>query len=181
VSAATVDLVFRLLDEDGSAAYFGEALTITEHQLQTAHAAELAGAPRPLVVAALLHDVGWLLASSSPRQPSGPHEELGADWLSGLLPAAVTEPVRLHVLAKRYLCATRPEYHAALSESSRDTLVSQGGPLEPGSLKQFEEPGSAADAVRLRLWDDCAKVPGAPTPSLDHYRPVVVELSAKAN
>lgn len=194
MSGAGVDALLRLLAEQGSGEYFGEKVTITEHQLQAAHLAELDGASAPLVVAALVHDVGWLLAAAS-DQPSGrpeplgrhdpprlhetigPHEEIGAEWLSAFLPLSVTEPVRLHVLAKRYLSAVWPAYHDGLSPASRRTLVAQGGPLDHDAVRSFEASPHAADALRLRVLDDQAKQTGARTPGLGHYEPLLRELA----
>jgi len=178
IAAPSVEGVLRLLREEGSRAYFGEAVTITEHQLQAARQAEIEGAAAALIVAALLHDIGWVLQASSPESATGPHEQLGAEWLSSFLPPAVTEPVRLHVVAKRYLCATRPGYDARLSDASRRTLVDQGGPLEGEAVRDFEANAYASDAVRLRLWDDLAKVPGAWTRDLDQYAPLLRALAA---
>ncbi len=178
MSDANVESLLRLLREDGAVAYFGEDVTVTEHQLQAAQRAELEGAPDPLIVAALVHDIGWILAASAGGEKWEPHEQLGADWLSGFLPPAVTEPVRMHVLAKRYLCSTRPDYYDELSEESRRTLVNQGGLLEDREVKQFEGLAHSGDAIRLRIWDDLAKVPGWETPGLDHYERLLSELSA---
>jgi len=175
---ATVETLVRLLREKGAVAYFGEDVTVTEHQLQAAELAELEGAPESLIVAALVHDIGWILQLSATGQSWEPHEQLGADWLSGFLPPTVTEPVRLHVLAKRYLCSTRPVYYAELSEASRHTLVNQGGLLENYEVSDFEALAHSGGAVRLRIWDDLAKVPGAKTPGLDHYAPLLWKLSA---
>ncbi len=178
VSDATVETLLQLLREDGAASYFGEDVTVTEHQLQAAQRAELEGASDTLIAAALVHDIGWILAASAGGESWEPHEQLGADWLSGFLPAAVTEPVRMHVLAKRYLCSTRPEYYGELSEVSRQTLVNQGGLLTDREVREFEDLAHSGDAVRLRIWDDLAKVPGYETPDLDHYAPLLSELSA---
>jgi predicted HD phosphohydrolase len=178
MSAPTVARVLGLLRVEGSVGYFGEDVTLTEHQLQTAHRAELEGASASLIVAALLHDIGWIVQASSRGHREVPHEQLGADWLSTLLPREVTEPIRLHVPAKRYLCSTRQGYQATLSETSLRTLVAQGGPLDAGEVLEFERNSHASDALRLRQWDDLAKVPGAPTPDLDHYAPLLSDLAA---
>jgi phosphonate degradation associated HDIG domain protein len=177
MNAPTVERVLGLLREEGSVGYFGEDVTLTEHQLQSAHRAELEGASQSLVIAALVHDIGWIVQAVSPDRREIPHEQLGAEWLSSLLPPSVTEPIRLHVEAKRYLCATRPDYHATLSETSQRTLVAQGGPLEADGVREFERNPHAADALQLRHWDDLAKVPGASTPDLDHYAPLLAELA----
>jgi predicted HD phosphohydrolase len=156
----------------GGAAYLGEPVTQLEHACQTAQLAVLAGASDAAVVAALLHDVGWLLPGTGPDDSassdarvsagaSGDHALRGAAWLGqGGLPAEVTEPIRLHVEAKRWLCATSPEYYERLSDASRATLARQGGAHDAAGRRAFEAEPFADLAVRLRRWDDDAKVPG---------------------
>ena len=138
--------------------YFGEPVTQKEHALQCGWLAEREGAAAALVVAALLHDVGHLLSSESEdaadRGIDQLHQDAGQRWLSQFFGPDVTEPVRLHVDAKRYLCATDPDYYAALSEASRQSLRLQGGPLRSSDLSAFAEQPFAMDAVRLRRWDD---------------------------
>src|SRR5262249_43366742 len=111
-----VDVITRLFETGGNAAYFGEPVSQTEHALQTAHLAESEGAPDSLVVAALLHDVGHLLdglpESIADTGIDGRHEAGGSEWLSRHFGPAVVDPVRLHVAAKRYLCAVDPGYLA---------------------------------------------------------------------
>src|SRR5207248_2631275 len=129
---------------------------------------EAAGAPAPLVAAALLHDVGHLrhepqgglggIRVSSPRDSTDArHGTAGAQWLSRWFGPAVTEPVRLHVAAKRYLCATEPGYFGLLSPESVRTLALQGGPMMPEQVTAFEALPCARDAVAVRRWDDEAK------------------------
>jgi phosphonate degradation associated HDIG domain protein len=170
-----VDLVMNLFADKGQTAYFGEAVTQTEHALQTAHQAEQAGAGNELIAAALLHDVGHLLhglpEDIAAMGIDGRHESSGAAWLRRYFSPAVADPVRLHVAAKRYLCAIDRAYLPGLSTASRVSLNLQGGPFSADDARRFEqEPGWQA-AVALRCWDDAAKVPGLIVPGLDHYRP----------
>ncbi|HEX3947533.1 MAG TPA: HD domain-containing protein [Acidimicrobiales bacterium] len=163
--------VLDILATSGSEAYLGEPVSVADHSLQAAQAAELDGAAPSLVVAALLHDIGWLLRSG-PRR----HGERGAAFLIELFGPEVTEPIRLHVGAKRYLCTIDPDYRSTLSGASRRTLRSQGGLLDETAREAFADEPYAGAAVRLRLYDDQAKVPGAATPELEHYAPLVVGL-----
>ncbi len=165
------------LREYGRTAYLGERVSITEHMLQAAHAAERAGAPPALVAAALLHDIAYVLhePAADPGLDVG-HAALGGRLLAPRFGPAVSEPVRLHVAAKRYLCAVEPGYRAALSPASVRTLAAQGGPLTDAEAREFEASPHAADAVRLRRWDEAAKVIGAPVPDVDHYRPLLEAL-----
>lgn len=171
MAGVTVDEVLAALRARGREAYLGEPVTVTEHSLQTAQAAELDGTSPALTVAALLHDIGWLL-HAGPR----PHEIRGSAFLATNFGPAVTEPVRLHVAAKRYLCTIDPGYRAALSAESRRTLGRQGGLLDEEAREAFAAEPFAADALRLRRYDDRAKVPGANTPDLDHYVPLVESM-----
>jgi phosphonate degradation associated HDIG domain protein len=164
----------------GHAEYHGEPVSQAEHALQAAHLAERAGADDTLVTAALLHDVGHLLhklgEDVAERGVDDRHEQLGCAWLRRWFGPAVAEPVRLHVAAKRYLCATDPAYLARLSSASRLSLELQGGPFTPAEVAAFQTNPHAAAAVRLRHWDDEAKVTGLAVPPLEHYRPRLVRL-----
>ena len=169
------DAVFRLFAERGSGLYFGEAVTETEHALQTAHLAEEADAPATLVAAALLHDVGHLLhdlgEDVAERGIDGRHEAVGAAWLATHFGPAVADPVRLHVAAKRFLCAVNPAYLDELSPASRRSLELQGGPFSSEEQAAFRAEPHWEAAVALRRWDDAAKVPGLAVPGVEHYRP----------
>jgi phosphonate degradation associated HDIG domain protein len=170
-----VDVITHLFETGGNAAYFGEPVSQTEHALQTAHQAESEGATDALVVAALLHDVGHLLhglpESIADKGIDGRHEAGGSDWLARHFGPAVVDPVRLHVAAKRYLCAVDPEYLAILSPASQQSLRLQGGPFDAASVNEFEAEPFYREAVQLRRWDDQAKIPGLNVPPLAHYTP----------
>ena len=174
-SKATVDRIIDMLESGGASLYFGEAVTQLEHALQTAALAEHAGASDALVVAALLHDIGHLVhgldEDISVQGVDAHHEEVGHIWLSDHFGPAVTEPIRLHVAAKRYLCATDAAYIQSLSAASLASLALQGGPMSQREVDAFAGVPWAHEATVLRLWDDEAKVPGLTVPPLDHYRP----------
>ena len=168
-----VEIVEDCLGVRGNEMYFGEPVTQRAHALQCARLAEQSGANDALVVAALLHDIGHLVhdlgESIADDGIDARHEEFGQRWLSRYFGLEVTEPVRLHVAAKRYLCGCDRAYEASLSEASRQSLALQGGPLSPRERTDFAELPFARDAVRLRRWDDQAKRPGVPVPELAHY------------
>jgi phosphonate degradation associated HDIG domain protein len=180
-SLAQIDALFAAL---GARAYSGEPVTQLEHALQCARLAEAEGAAEPLVAAALLHDIGHLVndCGDTPTAQGidDRHQFHGARWLRTLFGREVTEPVRLHVAAKRWLCAMRPGYLEALSADSQRSLVLQGGPFDTAEAEAFSQTPFAADAVRLRLWDDAAKVAGLPTPTLADYRPLLARCVAQA-
>jgi phosphonate degradation associated HDIG domain protein len=172
-----VDFVMRLFKDKGDASYIGEPVSQTEHALQAAWSAEQAGASPALVAAALLHDIGHLLHNlpedCAEHGIDDAHEELGARWLVKHFGPDVTEPVRLHVPAKRYLCSTDPDYQGQLSEASLLSLKLQGGPFTPEEVAEFRCNTHADAAVALRRHDDVAKIPGLSTPTLEHFRPIL--------
>jgi len=137
-----VDFILQLFQEKGDAAYFGEPVSQTAHGLQSAHLATNAGADDEVVVAALIHDVGHLLhglpETVADQGIDGRHEDQGAVWLARYFGEEVTEPIRLHVAAKRYLCAVDPEYLGKLSSASVLSLQLQGGPFNAGEVRNFE-------------------------------------------
>ncbi|WP_420996770.1 phosphonate degradation HD-domain oxygenase [Cupriavidus sp. 30B13] len=161
-----------LFSGHGANYYGGEAITQTEHALQSAYLSEQAGDPEPLVVASLLHDLGHLVMAEDSTTDMR-HQEVGADLLAVGFGPAVTEPIRLHVAAKRYLCATEPGYQDALSPASQHSLALQGGPFDAAQAQAFLAQPHGAEAVRLRRYDDLAKVVGLVTPPLEHYLPIV--------
>lgn len=177
------DQVQGLLDGPGRAAYLGEPVSQAEHALQAAWLAERAGAPDDLVVAALLHDVGHLVLATTEdpadRAVDAHHEDAGAAWLVEHFGPRVAGPAQLHVAAKRYLCAVEPGYHAGLSEASRESLALQGGPMSPDEVAKFERHPDHAQAVRLRRWDDEAKVAGLAVPGPEHYRARIEALALR--
>lgn len=167
------DEVTRLFEQAGGSQYGGEAVTQLEHGLQAAFLAEEEGAPSDLIVAALLHDIGHLLHNLPDDAPDQGvddlHEDLGAAWIEGRFPPSVLEPVRLHVEAKRYLCAVEPGYLESLSEPSRVSLFLQGGPMSEEECEEFRRGEFFDYSIRLRRWDDEAKIAGLETPPLAHF------------
>jgi phosphonate degradation associated HDIG domain protein len=177
-----VDELQAIYGRRGAEAYFGDCVSVTEHGLQCAHFASKAGAPPALIIAALLHDVGHLI-EPAPDQISdwttdARHELCGARWLSTRFGPTVSEPVRLHVAAKRYLCAVDAGYAAFLSPASVRTLQLQGGVMSVPELAAFEAEPHHREAVQLRRWDDGAKVAGLSTPDFRHYAPLLERLGS---
>ncbi|MBP6404223.1 MAG: phosphohydrolase [Ramlibacter sp.] len=163
----------QLFADKGGEQYTGEPVTQLEHALQSAMLAENEGASDALVTAALLHDLGHLLhdlgATPTLQGVDDVHQYRALPFLRGLFGDEVLEPIKLHVDAKRYLCATRADYFAALSDDSRRSLALQGGVFSPSQAEAFiSQPGAEA-AVRLRIWDDLAKADGLVTPPLAHF------------
>jgi gamma-butyrobetaine dioxygenase len=166
-----IEAIAGLFAGPGAGDYLGEEVTMGVHMRQAAALAEMAGADGALVAAALLHDIGHLRHESDSR-----HGAAGALWLSQWFGAAVTEPVRLHVTAKRYLCATEPGYFERLSAESVRTLSLQGGAMDAGEVAAFGAQPYAQDAVAVRRWDDEAKDPAVIPPEFAHFEPLLASL-----
>ena len=169
-----------LFASEGAADYLGEPVTQAVHMLQAAALAEAAGCPPALIAAALLHDVGHFTGAISGHElmagTDNRHSDQGAAWLAQWFGPEVTEPVRLHVAAKRYLCATEPGYSARLSPASVYTLGVQGGPMTPDAAEDFAASPYAADACQLRRFDDQAKDAAVVPPPFEHFVPVLAGL-----
>jgi len=164
-----IEAIVRLYAEKGGGQYGSEAVSQLEHALQCVQLALAEGAGSELAAAAFLHDVGHLVAPrphSMGREVDDVHQYLALPFLRGKFGAAVLEPIKLHVDAKRYLCHTEPGYWERLSPASKHSLELQGGVYSEEAAAAFLRQRRAADAVRLRRWDDLAKVPGAPAPDL---------------
>jgi len=172
-----LDEIRKLFAQSGASRYGGEAVSQLEHALQAAMFAERAQADPALIAAALLHDVGHLLhdlPDDAPEQGiNDVHEARGAKWLARHFGPDVVAPVRLHVTAKRYLCAADADYAAQLSEPSRVSLRLQGGPMTADEMADFRRHPHFEAAVRLRRWDEAAKVKDLATPNLEHFLAII--------
>jgi phosphonate degradation associated HDIG domain protein len=195
-AANPIGQIADLFASEGASEYLGEPVTQAAHMLQAARLAEQEGADDALIAAALLHDVGHFAgavsgeaegaddlpgAEFSGSVPPQMHSHSGADWLAQWFGPEVTEPVRLHVAAKRYLCAVEPGYAKTLSAASVYTLGVQGGPMSGAELDEFAASPYARDACRLRRWDDAAKDPDVAAPPFEHFEPLLAGLVRKEN
>lgn len=188
MSDDVIGLLIAILERNRGLRYGEQDVGMVDHMLQTAALAEAAGASDALVAAALLHDIGHF-GTDIPdgntdarhtvmleQRIDRAHEAVGARLLEAHFGPAVTEPVRLHVAAKRYLSALDGDYAATLAPAARHTLTLQGGPFTEEECRAFDARPGAADALALRRFDDRAVVPGAQTPALAHYRPLLESL-----
>jgi predicted HD phosphohydrolase len=178
-------MIARLLEamtHSAARQYGAERVSELAHALQCAERAEAAGADPELILACLLHDVGRFAVDQSlvfdrvgGARPDGArgHHEVGADLIAPFVPERVAWLVRMHADAKRYLCTTEPGYHATLSPASRHTLTLQGGLMSPEEVRRHAAHPWMADALRLRRWDDLAKIVGAPTRPLEAWEPLL--------
>ncbi|QDT32449.1 phosphonate degradation HD-domain oxygenase [Thalassoglobus polymorphus] len=185
MATPTTHKLLELFEKHGNSQYGGEDVTQLDHALQAATLAEKEGASPELIVAALLHDVGHLLHNLPENAPDqgidDHHESLGYRFACQLFPESVTEPIRMHVVAKRYLCAVEPDYFSTLSQPSVVSLELQGGPMNEREVSEFERKPFAHDAVRLRRWDDTAKDPALKTPPLSHFEKYLSEVALKGS
>jgi phosphonate degradation associated HDIG domain protein len=175
--ATIVPFLAGIFERRGAEEYLGEPVTIAEHMLQGAALAESEGASDELVAAALLHDIGHFTSEFGAYSPDDVedkhHDDAGAEVLGPFFPPLVTECVRLHVAAKRYLCATDPTYFSKLSTASVHTLSLQGGPMSAAEVAEFRQNPFYDEAVRVRIWDEGGKVPGMKTRAFADYAPLL--------
>jgi len=175
--ATIVPFIANIFERRGAESYLGEPVTMSEHMLQGARLAEAAGESDELVAAALLHDIGHYTSEFGTYSPDDTeerhHDEEGARVLEPFFPPIVTECVRLHVAAKRFLCTTEPSYFGKLSEASVHTLSLQGGSMNDDEVAAFRRNPHFEAAVKVRLWDEGAKETALETPPFRHYEPLL--------
>lgn len=172
----TVQHVIDLYAARGGARYGSELVSQLEHALQCVQLAQEEGAGAELVAAAFLHDVGHLVVERPHfmgREIDDLHQFVGLPLLRGLFGAAVLEPIRLHVEAKRYLCHAEAGYWERLAPSSKYSLELQGGPFSAVEAGSFLGRLHAREAIRLRRWDDRARLPGQSLRDLDFVAAVL--------
>lgn len=169
-----------IFDRRGAEEYLGEPVSMGEHMLQGAALAEQNGQSEEIIAAALLHDIGhftsefgtFTMADTEDRY----HEEAGAEVLERFFPSVITDCVRYHVAAKRYLCATKPAYFDRLSEASVHSLNLQGGPMSGEEVEAFEQNPNLKEIVAVRYLDDAGKHAGMETPDFWHFAPILQRL-----
>lgn len=178
-----VAFIGSIFDRRGDEEYLGEPVTMGEHMLQGATIAEQDGQPEEIIVAALLHDIGhftsefgtFMMDDTEDRH----HEDAGAAVLERFFPKIVTDCCRYHVAAKRYLCATRPDYFNRLSEASIHSLNLQGGAMTAEEVAVFEQNPNLKDIIAVRYLDEAGKQAGMKTPDFWHFAPMVQNLVDK--
>jgi gamma-butyrobetaine dioxygenase len=172
----TIEEIFEVFRSRGQRTY-GNGTMVVNHCVHTAELARKDGAHAALVAAALLHDIGHLIGTPPDGFRIYDHDTVAADYLAPVFPPQVTEPIRLHVRAKRYMISQSYEYVTSLSTTALKTLAYQGGGMTVDECAAFEDEPFCQDALRLRAWDDIAKVDGPPGPPLESYRDLLVSLA----
>ncbi len=167
----------------GGEEYLGEAVTMAQHMLQGATIAEQNGLPEEIIVGALLHDIGHFTSEFGTYHPDDTedrhHEDAGEQVLAPYFPTVITDCVKYHVAAKRYLCATKPEYFSRLSPASVHTLELQGGPMTPDELAEFEQNPNLKEIIQVRYLDEAGKRADMETPGFEHFAPMVQRMVDK--
>ena len=175
-----VDFLAGIFERRGGEEYLGEAVTMAKHMLQGAAIAEQNGQSDIIIVSALLHDIGHFTSEfgtfSMEDTADKLHEEAGARVLERFFPSVVTDCVRYHVAAKRYLCATKPDYFKRLSEASIHSLNLQGGPMNSAEISAFEKNPNLKEIIQVRYLDEAGKRPDMTTPPFAHFAPVVQKI-----
>ena len=175
-----VAFIGSIFDRRGGEEYLGEPVNMGQHMLQGATMAEQNGQPDEIIVGALLHDIGHFTSEfgtfSMDDTEDRHHEDAGAAVLERFFPTVITDCVRYHVAAKRYLCATRPAYFARLSEASLHSLKLQGGPMSEEEVEVFERNPNLKEIIAVRYLDDAGKQPDMVTPDFWHFAPMVQSL-----
>ncbi len=175
-----VDFLGSIFDRRGNEEYLGEPVNMGQHMLQGATIAEQNGQPEEIIVGALLHDIGHFTSEfgtfTMEDTEDRHHEDAGGEVLEQFFPSVITDCVRYHVAAKRYLCATRPEYFKRLSEASIHSLGLQGGPMTPQEVATFEQNPNLDQIVAVRYLDDAGKRPDMVTPDYWHFAPMVQRM-----
>ena len=175
-----VAFIGDIFERCGDEEYLGEPVTMEQHMLQGATIAEKNGLPEDIIVGALLHDIGHFTSEfgtfSMDDTEDRFHEEAGAAVLSRFFPSVIVDCVRYHVAAKRYLCATRPEYFSRLSEASIHSLNLQGGPMTAEEVAVFEQNPNLEKIVQVRYLDEAGKDPDMKTPDIWHFAPMVQRI-----
>lgn len=176
----TVEDLFAMITNSGEADYIGEDVTQLEHMCQAAEYAEAQGNDDELILGALFHDIGHFCSEYGEESDMGglghiSHDKVGADYLRDRgFSERVARIVENHVEAKRYLCVAKPGYFKKLSEASLKTLAFQGGPMSEKEVAQFEADPYFKDFIKMRAWDELAKVENKPLPDLERYKQIAI-------
>ena len=171
-----VELIFGFYEKHGNEDYIGEPVSQLEHMCQSAQLAEGEGFDEEVILAAFFHDLGHLIKQGPTTEMMGEfgvkrHEQLGADFLRSLgFSEKIAQLVENHVQAKRYLTFRYPDYYTKLSEASKQTLIYQGGPMKEEEALKFEKDPLFEVSLRMRTWDEEAKLTDLPLPSLTRYK-----------
>ena len=186
VDQGIIERLQKLFEYGAAKSYGSQEIGMCDHMLRTAALAKQDNAPDTLVAAALLHDVGHFLVDYSPTYEDARHaamldasrdkrhEVVGAAFLKPFFGPAITEPIRLHVSAKRYLSAVDPNYQKGLTATTQHTLKLQGGPMTAAEVADFRSNPYGEASARLRRYDDDSLCSRTPIQEFSYYRPLLI-------
>ena len=177
-----IEIVSKILKKHGGRTYNGLGLSVLEHMLQTAEEAEADGAKDHEIISGLLHDIGHFIVefpSNMDNTEDTKHDEAGALILEPFFGPEIVEPIRLHVLGKRYLCTVEPAYFDCLSVPVKHTFRLQGGKMSPKEVADFEAFPYSSEAVNVRRWCDRGMTPGKKTKTFEDYHSLIEEQISK--
>lgn len=176
-----VEEIFGMYERYGGEEYAGEKVTQLEHMAQAAELAEEQGYDEEVILAAFLHDIGHITESATSEEGRmgrfgiKDHEAIGAEYLLEKgFSKKICRLVASHVEAKRYLTVRDPSYYARLSDASKRTLEYQGGPMTEEEATAFEQYPLFELIIKMRTWDEEAKIEHKPLPNLEHYRQMML-------
>ena len=173
-----VHIVDKIINkyQTNNSLYIGEKVTITEHMVQTAMLAEQNHSSESLICACLLHDYGHFIIEDPDQLVSksvdGKHENIAFNFLKNYFKPEVTEPIKLHVSAKRYLCREK-SYYNLLSKASKVSLELQGGKMNNDEAQKFILLKHHKDAITLRKYDDEGKIPNMKIKNINDYKELI--------
>ena len=172
--------VFELYTKHGAGEYAGEKVSQLEHMCQAAQLAAAEGYDNEVVLAAFLHDIGHLLPIHDETESMDgfgniDHEKIGAYYLRQLgFSRRLCSLIASHVNAKRYLTFKFPDYFDKLSEASKRTLEFQGGVMKAEEATLFESDELFPLYIKMREWDEAAKIRHQKLPLLEKYRTMII-------
>ena len=170
-----MNVVYKIISNfiNNKSLYIGEKITISEHMIQSAMMAEKSKSKNNLICACLLHDYGHFIIEDPDelvkKSMDGKHEDIGYEYLKKFFKKEVVEPIKNHVLAKRYL-ARNKRYYNRLSEASITSLKLQGGLLNNKEAKLFEKEEFFKESIKLRKFDESAKKVGVKIKNITDYK-----------
>ena len=170
-----MNVIEKIIDkfQNNKSLYIGEKVTIAEHMIQSAMMAEKTKSKDTLICSCLLHDYGHFILEDPDalvrEKKDGKHEDVGYEYLKKYFKEEIVEPIKNHVLAKRYL-ARDQKYFNLLSPASITSLKLQGGLMSDDEAQTFEKNKYFKDSIKLRRFDEAAKNEGVKIKDIIEYK-----------
>jgi len=170
-----MNVIYKIISNfiNNKSLYIGEKITISEHMIQSAMLAEKLKSNDDLICSCLLHDYGHFIIDDPDElvknDKDGYHESIGYEYLKSFFKKEIVEPIKYHVLAKRYL-ARNKKYYNLLSDASKISLKLQGGILNKKESNEFEKMPFFKNTIKLRKFDELAKKTNIKIKSINDYK-----------